>query len=240
MPAMPAEVISGDMNDLPIHSMENKSILKDRQGVKDKMKARDVKQGIAPDPKMDEKFKKQFAAQEKLKEVTISVEDENLFKNAEIRKITKYLKAFPQKLDGLKLPRDLSRKSLSELKELRKLVEHELGSSAPIDLLGLGYIALMKKAEEQKSSLEFLGMNLSGLGRVAETTFTDTMRPLFEEFVIKYDEYFTSKVEVRIVQATISVFLQTHRLNMAGAQKFVETAVKTTSPSNLKSKINKL
>lgn len=227
--SLPSDVVSMDQSMLPAHNPEADAYLKKKQDINEKMR------------KQDEKYlkPKQLEAAQQLQKKVVELEEDPMKKAVLERKIAKYLKAFPE-LKELKIPTDRSKKSEKELKAYIGMIESQLGAKAPIDFLGMGYKQLAKQVEDQQHHYQFFGLHLQGLSKVVEASFDQDIHPLLVEFSIKYDEWFVSSVEARLIQTTLGLILQTHRMNVTGAQVFVEKAATTQAPTTLAQKIKKV
>lgn len=170
--------------------------------------------------------------------------DDAAQKAAVERKIHAYMEKFPEKLNGFKLPKGFeSRSTLEQLKKHLANIEHELGKSGGLELAKRGLVWLCQGVEKLQSQSHILPYNLTHFGDIAQQAVTDRqlpdgkisqgpMIPLLEEFVIKYDAWFSSKIESRIALELFSLMLLTHKMNtdgqvqaaMQGAQKKVSFA----------------
>jgi hypothetical protein len=61
-----------------------------------------------------------------------------------------------------------------------------------------------------------------------------------EELVIEYDWFFSVGIIPRILQATAGLILTTHRMNSEGIRRYMQAAVNTPVPENLKAQAQKL
>ena len=135
-------------------------------------------------------------------EVNVPLEDDSAQKAAVMRKITSYLREFPDKLGEHKLPKAFTQKAtLAEMKMLLSDLEHEMGKSGAFDIVRSGFISLCSGIEQFQAKTKTLPYNLTNYGKMAEFSAshvrqpdgnikTGEMVPLLKEFSIKYGKLF--------------------------------------------------
>lgn len=168
--------------------------------------------------------------------------DDAAQKAAVERKIHAYLEKFPEKLSGLKLPKGFEHRwTLEQLKKHLANIEHELGKSGGIELAKRGFVWLCQVVEKFQAQSHILPYTLDHFGDIASQAVTDRqmpdgrvsqgpMIPLLDEFVIKYDAWFSSRIESRIALEMLSLMLLTHKMNTdAKVQEAMQGAKKNVS-----------
>lgn len=158
-------------------------------------------------------------------EVNVPLEDDSAAKAAVMRKITSYLREFPDKLGEHKLPKAFTQKAtLAEMKMLLSDLEHEMGKSGAFDIVRSGFISLCSGIEQFQAKTKTLPYNLTNYGKMAEFSAshvrqpdgnikTGEMVPLLKEFSIKYADWFSQRVEIRIALQMMSMMAELHRIN---------------------------
>lgn len=151
--------------------------------------------------------------------------DDSEKKAAVLRKITSYMQEFPQRLQGIKIPKTAGeRASLEELKMLLADVEHELGKSGSFDYVKQLFVKACEGVEKFNEERHILPYNLTHLGEVAVIQANDfrledgtvqhgEMVPLLKEISIKYGDWFSSRVEMRFLVAMAGLMSTVHKIN---------------------------
>lgn len=157
-----------------------------------------------------------------------------------LRKISAYMQEFPQRLQHIKIPKTFGeRATLDELKLLLADVEHELGKGGALDYVRQGFVKVCEGIESFNGRTKVLPYNLSNFGSAAVISVNDfqladgtiqrgNMIPLLKEFSIKYSDWFSSRVEMRILVAMMGMMAEVHRMN-SEAPAVAEKAEKKTS-----------
>lgn len=167
-------------------------------------------------------------------------EDEKAEKIKVWSKCQAYLKAFPARLGMIKQPKEPMKKSLEELQLILSEIHAQLGKSGGADLCTAVWGELMAGAEVYHHQWNPFKLNLNGLGQLASQNAEKVMRPLFEELVIEYDWFFSMGIIPRIIQASAGIMLTCHRMNSEGIRRYMQAAVNTPVPDNLRAQAEKL
>lgn len=194
---------------------------------------------------------KQHEAAAKLIETTIE-HDESEAKAAVLRKIDSYQKTFKDRLQHVKVTKTVGAKaSLEELKIHLADIENELGKSGGYAVARTLFVNGCTKIEQVEASYGILGMDLTHLGKVAEQSVSKRknaegkledgpVEPLLQEFVIKYDSWFSTRVEIRLAMAVFELMAATHKMNSSEVKQFMQTAQTKVASKNAKSAADKL
>lgn len=230
MSGMMPGIISNDMASFSQTPPEKAAELKKRMKEEEAMRKRD-EQLLKP---------KQLDAASKLVEVT-KHEDEKNAKASCLRKINAYVKQFPERLKGMNVtPAKGAKASLDELEIMLADVEHQMGKSGGIDLLCLAYSQGAAGLEELHHVWNPLKLNLDHLGDVVNANMDKKLKPLFEEFAIKHENWFSSSVETRIVLTTMEIIAATNRMNSAEVRAATAKAAGTPADPIIAEAANKL
>lgn len=157
-----------------------------------------------------------------------------------LRKIAAYEREFSDRLDGVKVPKTFGAKaSVEELKVRLADIEHELGKSGAMDYVRQGFVHMCKAIEGFQERSHVLPYNLKNFGDAAVVSVNTYqlpdgsvqvghMLPLLKEFSIKYSDWFSSRVEMRILVAMAGMMAEVHRINEQ-APEVAKKATKKTS-----------
>jgi len=210
--------------------------------------------------KMAEQQEKQRAADEKLfsKKAAkvidlaneIKEEDDSPQRAAVMRKINSYQNEFPARLEHMKIPKGAAfqKLTLDELKLLLANIQHEMGKKGGKALIYAGYMQLMVQGEQNGP---LVGLNLQHLEAAASqnvyprklddgTFVKGNIGELLDEVAIKYEDWLSQSVEVRLTVATVEMVLAVHRMNTNGSKEMIQKATETAASEDLKGKANKL
>lgn len=169
-----------------------------------------------------------------------------------IRKIQAYLKKFKGRLENVTIPKTFSAKnSVEDLRGYIATIEAELGRKGGAEIAQRLYVEGLKAVESYTNHGQLVGMNLHNLGLVAEgqtlqrrlpsgEIITPPIGVLLEEFAIKYDDWFTSSVETRLLVATAEMVLAVHKMNSPEAQEGLRRAQETEASDDTKEKAEAL
>ena len=137
-----------------------------------------------------------------------------------VRKIRKYVEKFPDRIDT-KVPRTISVKAkLSDLIQLKQDIEADLGMSGGTEMAIAGYSSALKGLEVANVQLGwFRFLDLRNLSEGVDGT-REQWQPLIEEFVIKHEEWFSMRVEYRIIAFTAQLVMKVHQANMVGRMMY--------------------
>ena len=178
---------------------------------------------------------KQHEAAAKLIEVTKEQDDSDA-KAAILRKIDAYQKNFKDRLQHVKVTKNTGAKaSLEELKIHLADIENELGKSGGYAMARALFVNGCQKIEQVEAHYGILGMDLTHLGKVAEQSVSKRkgadgkiedgpIEPLLQEFVIKYDSWFSTRVEIRLAIAVVELMAATHKMNSSEVKEFMKAA----------------
>jgi len=235
MNGVPAEQVMADMAafiDPAINS--NMDDFKRAAEQKEKLAKRDAKQMGVNAKKIEEVMK--------LAEET-KQEDDTDAKAKVLRKINGYMREFPERLIHCKVPKTFSAKAtLEELKIHLADIEHELGKSGGLEVAKKGFVTLCGLIEQVQEKTKILPYNLQHYGKIAEQSLQDRMMPdgkvseapmvpLLKEFVVKYDDWFSTRVESRILLEMLGMMVVCHKFNTdTVAQQRVEASTQKTAP----------
>lgn len=206
---------------------------------KEKQTKRDAKQMGVNAKKVEEVMK--FAEASK-------VEDDSDAKARILRKINGYQREFPERLVHCKVPKTFGAKAtLEELKIHLADIEHELGKSGGLEVAKKGFVAVCGLIEQFQEKTKILPYNLQHYGKIAEQSLQDRMMedgkvseapmiPLLKEFVVKYDDWFSTRIETRILLEMLGMMVICHKFNTdTTAQRTIQTATqKTAAPEAAK------
>lgn len=157
-----------------------------------------------------------------------------------IRKIQGYMRKFPEKLGHIAVPRDLTGAPLAQLRIIHSEILATLGRSSGEALCTFALLEGMKFGERLHHNWNPLGYNLNGLAAAAQAEMPVTFKPLIEEFVVKHDEWFTSSVEMRIIQAVVGLVLSVNHANSQAVRDFQARAATAPSSGDLQEKLKTL
>lgn len=230
MPSLPPGMITDDVAMFAPTPKDGKGLARKMMDEQAKLEARDKPPKISS---------AQLKAAEKVGEAMQETQEKPQ-REMYIRKITAYKKKFAEKLQDIAVPKDLSKKSAFELKLMHDEIVATLGRSSGVELCAFAVATGMKWGEQLHYTWNPAKLNLSGLGAATEAAMPTTFLPLLEEFVIKYDSWFTSSVETRIVQAVIGLVMAVHRANSDQSKQFMERATQKNASADLSEKLNKL
>lgn len=179
-------------------------------------------------------------------------EDQADKKAALLRKLTAYLKRYPDRLEFVKVPKTVGLKNtVEELKVYVADVEHELGRQGALDNVRTLYVEAMKGIETACEGVNPFGYNFTHLGRVAESgcaividekgeKHEGRVVPLLEEFSIKHDDWFSTSIEVRLLLMTRQLMLECHRMNTSENGEFMKKAQTTKASAASRAAAKKL
>lgn len=183
---------------------------------------------------------KQLDAAAKLVEVTKKI-DEKEVRASLLRKIHAYAKKYPEKLKSIALtPAKEAKASIEDLEHLVSDMEHELGKGASAKMLASFHVFALVQLENTSKVWNPLKLRLDNLGTIASANAETILEPLWEEFAIKHADWFSSKVETRLILATAQLIATTHRMNGAQAQQTIHKATSTPANAELLRKAAKL
>lgn len=201
----------------------------------------------AREAKQEKISMKQLEQMEKLS-VETRATDEADAKASLMRKINAYQRDFKERLGGLKpMAKGAELKATAEeLKMHLSDIEYELGKQGGYDIARYGFIEGMKKIEEFNAKYGYIKKNLTGFGTLAEQFVTarqvedpntgdikimeGPMTPTLKEFVIKYDDWFSTRVEVRMLIQVIEMMNVCDRINSGELkQQFAAAQTKPAS-----------
>lgn len=153
------------------------------------------------------------------------VEDDTDAKARVLRKINGYQREFPERLVHCKVPKTFGAKAtLEELKIHLADIEHELGKHGGLEVAKVGFVYLCGAIEDIQARTKILPYNLEHFGDFGQQCLQDrkmadgsvsqtTMVPLLKEFVVKYDDWFSTRVESRILLELIGLMRVCHKFN---------------------------
>lgn len=174
----------------------------------------------------------------------VKAEKEAAEKSKLLQKISDYQKHikeyFPERVEFMKVPKNVGPKNTVE--ELRVYVhdlENELGKKGALEVVkGLwvkGFQAFEKLNEHER-----FGLNVIGIGTVAQSSVTSRILPGNEmvagpavptlaEFSIKYASWFSTSVEARLAMMVFEIITGVHQMNTQVAPAAAKATTKEAS-----------
>ncbi len=230
MSGLPADIVSADMATF-VDPAANSNLddFKRAAEQREKLMKRDAKMMGMNTKKLEETVK--FA------EATKLPEDDTDAKAKILRKINGYQREFPERLVHCKVPKTFGAKAtLEELKIHLADIEHELGKSGGFEMVKRGFVVLCGLVEQGQEKFHVLPYNLTHYGKIAEQSLQDRMMPdgkiseapmipLLKEFAVKWDDWFSTRVEARILLEMMGMMAICHKMNTdATMQQRMNTA----------------
>lgn len=178
--------------------------------------------------------------------------DDTDAKASVLRKIKAYEREFPEKLANMKTTKATEAKaSLEELKIRLKDIEHELGKSGGLDMVRIGFVELCKGIERVQERTNILPYDLTHFGEVAVEAVNPRITadgsvhvgevvPLLQEFVIKHDDWFSTRVEVRLALQVFSMMSAVDKMNKQGAKIQEQAKAASGKKTSASRKVNDL
>lgn len=167
-------------------------------------------------------------------------EKERPVREALVRKVQAYLQKFPDKFDHILVPKDLRTMPLQQLQLLHAEILSILGRGTGEQQCKWALVEGMRWGEELHHRWNPLGYNLNGLTMATLAEMPTTFEPLIAEFVIKHDEWFTSSVEMRIIQAIFGIVTAVNQANSHAVRNFQDRAAASTASRDLQEKLKTL
>jgi hypothetical protein len=168
-------------------------------------------------------------------------EDDTEARASILRKIQAYEREFGDRLGDIKTAKSFTAKAnLDELKVRLADIEHELGKQGAFDIVRQGYVQLCKGIESFQERSHVLPYNLKNFGEAglisaSEFSLPDgsvqkgSMIPLLKEFSIKYSDWFSQRVEMRILIQMVGMMAEVHRINTQAPEVAESAQKKKTS-----------
>ncbi len=179
--------------------------------------------------------------------------DDTDAKASVLRKIKAYEREFPEKLANMKTTKATEAKaSLEELKIRLKDIEHELGKSGGLDMVRIGFVELCKGIERVQLRTNVLPYDLTHFGEVAVEAVNPRINPvdgsvqvgevvpLLQEFVIKHDDWFSTRVEVRLALQVFAMMSAVDKMNKEGVKIKEQTKAASGKKTASGRKVNDL
>jgi len=161
-------------------------------------------------------------------ETLVPPEDDSEAKASVMRKINAYEREFSEQLSEVRTTKQFAAKaSLEEMKMKLADIEHELGKGAAFSMVVAGYQQACATIEKVQAKTPFLPWNIANLGEASKLASSvyqlpdgsvhkgNMIAPL-KELSIKYSDWFSQRVEVRIILGTIQMMQEIHRINTEG------------------------
>lgn len=218
MSGVPPDVVMADMAAFTdVGANSNLEDFKRATEQREKMAKRDAKATGVSAKKVEEVMK--FA------EISKPPEDDTDAKAKVLRKINGYFREFPDRLQHCKVPKTFGAKAtLEEMKIHLSDIEHELGKSGGLEVAKRGFVMLCGFIEQAQEKTKILPYNLQHYSKIAEQSLQDRLKedgniseapmiPLLKEFVVKYDDWFSTRVETRILLEMLGMMATCHRFN---------------------------
>lgn len=161
-------------------------------------------------------------------ETLVPPEDDSEAKASVMRKINAYEREFPEQLGEVKTTKQFAAKAtLEEMKMKLADIEHELGKGAAFSFVTTGYQQACATIERIQASNPILPWNITNLGEASKLASSVYQLPdgsihkghmiaPLKELSIKYSDWFSQRVEVRIILGTIQMMQEVHRINTEG------------------------
>jgi len=145
----------------------------------------------------------------------------------------------PERVVFLNLPQDASRLSDEQLTTMIKLIESDLGKKASMDLVVMGFVQLMKVAEQTE---QYHKQPLHGLEAAAVRMCTPQRHPdghmvpgpaipTLAEFAAKYSYIFSTGVEIRLALLISNTIIGVRNANLAAQENGQANAAPQQKPS---------
>lgn len=218
MSGLPPDIVSADMatfvDPAANSNLENFARATEQR---EKQMKRDAKAMGVNAKKLEETVK--FA------EATKIPEDDTDAKAKILRKINGYQREFPERLVHCKVPKTFGAKAtLEELKIHLADIEHELGKTGGLEVAKRGFVVVCGLIEQMQERTKILPYNLQHYSKIAEQSLQDRlmpdgkvseapMIPLLKEFMVKYDDWFSTRVEARFILEMVGLMAICHKMN---------------------------